>query len=1301
MIKLLKTIFRQLATLAAVGIILLAIAVGAFRLLLPQLPAYEGQIKNWAQQALGVQVDFSRLDARWGLQGPELTFFDARVGGSAEAPLLAAERARVGVSLLRLIAKRELLVDRLTLAGTELLLERRPDGVFAVQQQPIATDPTTSAFDLNSVPSFQVLVRDSRVRYVDHVRGGVTWEFGEAQVEVQRKPDRVLLVAQASLPETLGSRVRFSAEADLNAAMTDLSHLETGPWRVETELRDIDLAGWSRLLPETLPFVPDEGRGNVSIWLEFLEREPVQGTLQVALDDVVLPQQRLSVAHGEPYERIRGVAEWSRETAGWRVALTDLAISRGGSRWPTSKADLKLGLNAGEPAELTVSIGFLRLQDVAPMVELLPDQAAVALWRELAPVGDLRDVSLSMVRGNAGPWSYTVEAALQQVGVAPRGDWPGVQGVTAELRADPTSGSLDLSSSNLQLDYPDVFAGPLSVTSLSGILVWRQGRGGLRVVGDDVAIDSADFAIRSSLELTLPADGSSPVLEIDAGAVDIDALAAKRYLPVGKMAPQLVKWLNEAVQGGTVPRARLSFFGPIRAFPFDNDEGQFRVAGRFENGRLQFAPGWTTAEDISADVVFSNARLDGRVLGARILGHFTDDTQVGFADLRRGVLTVAGSTEGPLQDVLDFLKTTPVTAARMSGRLGTISAPAGRGRLTLDLVLPLKSLADYQLRGTIKLSDGELALDGLTPTFSALNGQLTLAQNEVSGEGITGQFLGSFVEASVTPLRAADYRSQVSWFGPLKSASLEPYLPADLARRVNGSTEWRVDVLLPAAARSADPIPTRVKVASDLAGVALDLPAPFNKRPADPLGVAAELSFAGSTAQLDGYLGTLGRFAFGFAVEEAGTRLRRGNVRFGDNPAMLPASGLLVDGQLSVLTIDEWIEVFAEQGQAVGGSGIDVAADLYVADLRAFGQQLGTAHLQATRRDPAAWNVDVESEPVAGRLTIPTALAKRPQLVLDMERLRLQTGAGAGFTADPRKLPGALVVARDFALGERQLGELNADISAVPAGLIMNSFATDAGIYSVRGSGRWSAGDESQSTRIALTLDTSDVAASLTGLGSMQGMLDGTRGELTADITWQGPPTADWTQSVAGEVSLSIDDGSVYALEPGAGRVVGLMSIAALPRRLALDFRDVFQKGLRFDKVRGSFLLIDGDAYTNNLKLEGPVAEIGIVGRTGLKDRDYQQQAVVTAEAGKMLPAVGGILAGPGVGAALLLFTQIFKEPLKGMGRASYCVTGSWDEPQVERLTPAQLADGPLCVDLPPEPANAMARDQAGQEDPG
>ncbi len=95
---------------------------------------------------------------------------------------------------------------------------------------------------------------------------------------------------------------------------------------------------------------------------------------------------------------------------------------------------------------------------------------------------------------------------------------------------------------------------------------------------------------------------------------------------------------------------------------------------------------------------------------------------------------------------------------------------------------------------------------------------------------------------------------------------------------------------------------------------------------------------------------------------------------------------------------------------------------------------------------------------------------------------------------------------------------------------------------------------------------------------------------------------------------------------------------------------------------------IDGNAYTDNLKLTGPVAEIGVIGRTGLRDHDYHQQAVVTSEPSNLLPTVG-LLGGPAVAAALLIFTRVFKEPLKGLGRVSYCVSGTWQEPSVERLT--------------------------------
>jgi uncharacterized protein YhdP len=195
---------------------------------------------------------------------------------------------------------------------------------------------------------------------------------------------------------------------------------------------------------------------------------------------------------------------------------------------------------------------------------------------------------------------------------------------------------------------------------------------------------------------------------------------------------------------------------------------------------------------------------------------------------------------------------------------------------------------------------------------------------------------------------------------------------------------------------------------------------------------------------------------------------------------------------------------------------------------------------------------------------------------------------------------------------------------------------------------------------------------------------------VTASVFWPGAPAGDWLAHAEGDVALRAETGRLVDVEPGgAGRMAGLLSFSALPRRLALDFRDVFARGFTFDEITADFIVVDGNAYTDNLKLTGPTAEIGIAGRTGLRDRDYRQQAVVTAEPGKMLPTVGGLIGGPGVAAALLIFTRIFKEPLKGIGRAAYCVTGSWDSPKVERLDDKQpLEAEEMCAVLPPGVAN-------------
>jgi uncharacterized protein YhdP len=229
---------------------------------------------------------------------------------------------------------------------------------------------------------------------------------------------------------------------------------------------------------------------------------------------------------------------------------------------------------------------------------------------------------------------------------------------------------------------------------------------------------------------------------------------------------------------------------------------------------------------------------------------------------------------------------------------------------------------------------------------------------------------------------------------------------------------------------------------------------------------------------------------------------------------------------------------------------------------------------------------------------------------------------------------------------------------------------------SMRGTARgtWFVTPSGQQSALNAEIRSTELVASLRDLNYTQ-FMDAKLAEVRADLTWPGGFDSAFLGRASGTLSVRAENGQLLNLQPGAGRVLGLFSVAALPRRLALDFSDLTEKGLSFDTVHGDFELRGGNAYTTNLLLRGPAAEIGIAGRTGLGSRDYDQTAVVTGNLGASLPVAGALAGGPVVGAAVLLFSQVFKEPLKGIARGYYRITGPWDDPNVERVDAAQVKE--------------------------
>ena len=151
-----------------------------------------------------------------------------------------------------------------------------------------------------------------------------------------------------------------------------------------------------------------------------------------------------------------------------------------------------------------------------------------------------------------------------------------------------------------------------------------------------------------------------------------------------------------------------------------------------------------------------------------------------------------------------------------------------------------------------------------------------------------------------------------------------------------------------------------------------------------------------------------------------------------------------------------------------------------------------------------------------------------------------------------------------------------------------------------------------------------------------------------------------------GHVRFDLDEGRLVSVDPGAGRLLGLLSVTALPRRFLLDFSDLTDSGLAFDSLSGSYALEEGVARTDNLRINGPSVRVEARGEVDLVQRVQDQRVTIYPGISHGLTAAATVLGGPAVGLFMLFAQELLDKPLDQVGQISYRLSGPLDNPQVE-----------------------------------
>ncbi|HEY6986008.1 MAG TPA: YhdP family protein [Rhodanobacteraceae bacterium] len=1269
-----------LFALVTTAVIALAVLMGLTQLAMPWLVRNPQRIEAWLSERLGQPVGIGGVTGAWVNGGPQLTLDNVRIGSAEGAqPPLEIPQAELALSLYAPF-KRGLAWSEFRMVGVDVHFVRDEAGWHL--QGPEVGGPSRPRSEL-SMGALGVLVLKDFKLSIEDAHDDVHLALGASEIRVINRGATTHLAGKVRNLAADPTPIDLIADVDLNRRN---GILYAGG-------RDIDLARFGAQRPvagvELLT-----GRGDAQIWIALDAGLVEDVRLRTDLHDATLSTQDaitldrgVEVAPHVHFDRLAFVARWLREDGGWTADVADFVVERNDISLPPAGLTLeRRGEDEARYRGQTTNLALEPIGSVAMLSSRLPD--ALRRWLYLAhPEGQVAGADL---RWNDAE-DFDVDALLHAVSFASAGFVPGVDRVEAEMHGDAGALVLQVPEQRLRVDYPRVFRKPFVFSQLGGDIVAFRKDGAWRIETDRIAFEGQGYGgeLRGGAEIQ--DDHTRPLLDLYAAVSHADVPAAKLFWPTNVMPPAAVEWLDRALIDGKVDEGRVLVRGDLDSWPFHDNAGRFEARGHIVDAVFEYNPEWPRAEHLDAIASFVNDGMQVDAAAGEVMGNRVTGAAGTIANLGEPVLDLAVKGNGSGANLLAFMRATPI-GRKYEDTLKDIVI-GGKGDLSFTLNLPVKDPAKLTLDGSVDLGEANLDDTAFDLHFVEAAGPVHFNQGGFSAGPLGVGFrqrpaklaiaVGSYV---ADPAHAVEASLSGRFPATTVFADVPDMLPA--LARFPGEASWTAALTVDASADSAGGR-KRLTLASDLKGISIDLPAPMAKAAdaSEPFELALDLPFIGQqfTAKIGDLATARGRLP-------APGKPFAARVTFGEPPSeTLPERGALVSGHLSTFDAGGWMDLFQvkpQGGSSAGGliEGIDLTAD----DFMIAGRSLGATRLQMSD-NAGATELKLDGANLAGVLRIPGQDIARQGITARLARVHWPDAPPGAAESDaladiaPASLPPLHVAVEDFVLGAASFGRATFESYPTSDGMHVDKLESHSPNVTMMASGDWTGSQQSNRTHMIIALTAQNLGHMMDALG-FPGVIDGGQTAADIDAIWPGPPSAfAMARLETGAITLKIAEGRILDVEPGgAGRIFGLLSLSEIPRRLSLDFSDIFRSGLGFNSITGTFGLDAGNAYTSNLVIKSPAADIAISGRTGLREKDYDQEMVVSPHTGATLPLVGAIAAGPVGAAAGLVLQGVLGKPIgKAMG-SKYRVSGSWEKPEIT-LIAKDNSHAPHADAKPPE----------------
>jgi uncharacterized protein (TIGR02099 family) len=1108
------------------------------------------------------------------------------------------------------------------------------------------------------------LLRQSQIDVID---ASVTW-----QDDLRHAPPLVLQKLSLSISspawESFLGHHRFGLRATPSAAASEPIDIRGNVWGKDVgdlqnwrgtfygKVEGTDIAAWRTWLD--FPFDLGQGLGATQFWLDF-----ANGQVNKITADVLLANVQTRFASNMPetrFQSLSGRLGWQRNSDGQelrgerlRLATSDgFSMQQGVLRVKSQLA------NGKEMLDGEVSVDELALEPFTTFAANLPlGQQIQDQLRGFGPKGRLLKTRFNWKGDRDRVHAYRLQSRFSGLGISPTGGIPGFSGLAGEIDTTEHGGSLSIDSTNAMLDLKDILRWPIPADRLSGQVNWQIKDHVTNVQIANLAI--ANQHLNGVVDASYRYDGiKSGYLDLKGKFANANGKYAKYYYPL-VLDQSTLDWLDTSIFNGRGENVQVVVKGYLDDFPYaDNKNGEFKVSARINDALLDYASEWPKIEGVGLDMLFSGNRMDLTVDKGRIYGAQISKAKVSIPDLDADhpVLQIQGDVQATAPDVLKFIDHSPVAGAIDHFTDGMTAT--GTGKVQLDIQVPLDNVDATRVKGSYTVANATLNGGDAFPKLDAINGKLLFSEASVSAQNVLANIYGSPAQFSLET--GAKKYIHLMANGKITDRGLRQIIDHPVIQRVYGTADWNAEIT------HRDNL-TQLAIRSPLTGLSVSLPPPFNKGGADSMPFKLDLQQ--KDARQDVISVALGDVVTAKLLRTHDNKVSgidRGEINFGA-AANLPAQpGIVVNGKLAQLDWDWWSDVLnSVQGSTPSGGTMKVAGvNLEIGALDMFARRINALNIKASAVADG-WVGSIQSREITGEVRWQNQ--GKGKVLARLQSLQIPGAAPAKMSAPDaedkqQEYPALDISAENFEIKDKKLGRLE---------LLASQQGGDWNIQRLRISnpdstltvdGDWHHWKSKPDTRVNIDWDIDDVGKTLDRFG-YPGTIKGGEAKLSGTLKWNGSPHEFNLPGLGGNLQLEAKRGQFLKIQPGVGRLLGVLSLQSLPRRLLFDFRDLFNDGFAFDLIGGTVQIERGIMKSKDFKMEGPAAKVAISGETNLDHETLNMHVKVTPLLSDTL-SVAAFAGGPVVGAAAFVAQKLLRDPFNKIAAYQYDIVGTWDDPQ-------------------------------------